>query len=112
MELSVLILTKNEEKNIKRAIESVKDIADEIVVLDSGSTDRTVEIAKSLGAKVFFHRWDGYAQQRNRGIELCSEDWVLVLDADEEVSEELRNSISKAISSYTAEVYMVCRKTY
>jgi glycosyltransferase involved in cell wall biosynthesis len=112
MGLSVLILTKNEEKNIKRAIESVKDIADEIVVLDSGSTDRTVEIAKSLGAKVFFHQWDGYPQQLNRGIGLCSEDWVLVLDADEEVSEELRNSISKAISSRTAEVYMVCRKTY
>jgi glycosyltransferase involved in cell wall biosynthesis len=90
----------------------VKDIADEIVVLDSGSTDRTVGIAKSLGAKVFFHEWDGYPQQRNRGIGLCSEDWVFVLDADEEVSEELRNSISKAISSRTAEVYMVCRKTY
>jgi glycosyltransferase involved in cell wall biosynthesis len=56
MGLSVLILTKNEEKNIKRVIESVKDIADEIVVLDSGSTDRTVEIAKSLGAKGIFPR--------------------------------------------------------
>ncbi len=110
--LSVLILTKDEEKNIKRAIESVRKIANEVVVLDSGSTDKTVEIAKSLGAKVFFHPWDSYPKQRNRGIELCSEDWIFILDADEEVSEDLKNSITEAIFSGKSEVYMVSRKTY
>ncbi|WP_333784743.1 glycosyltransferase family 2 protein [Thermocrinis sp.] len=111
-ELSVLILTKNEEKNLPRAIESVKDIASEIVVLDSGSTDATVNVAKSLGAKVFYHPWDGYSNQLNRGVQVCSKDWIFVLDADEEVSEELRDSIREAISSNKAEVFMVCRQTY
>ncbi len=110
--LSVLIRTKNEEKNLPRAINSVKDIADEIVVLDSGSTDNTVEVAKSLGAKVFFHPWDGYSNQLNRGIGLCSKDWILVLDADEEVSETLRHSIAEALYSKKADVFMVCRRTY
>ena len=112
MSLSVLILTKNEERNLPRAINSVKDIADEIVVLDSGSTDNTVELAKSLGAKVFYHPWDGYANQLNRGIELCSKDWILVLDADEEVSKELKHSIAEALRSKEADVFMVCRRTY
>ncbi len=61
--LSVLILTKNEEKNIKRAIKSVLSIADEIIVLDSGSTDKTVEIAKNLGAKVYFRDFENYPSQ-------------------------------------------------
>ena len=69
--LSVLICTKNEEKNIERAIKSVQGLADEVIVVDSGSTDRTVEIAKELGAKVFFREWKGYPDQQNYGIGLC-----------------------------------------
>ncbi|MEW6656018.1 MAG: glycosyltransferase family 2 protein [Aquificota bacterium] len=110
--LSVLIRTKNEERNIGRAIRSVLPLADEIVVLDSGSTDRTVEIAKNLGAKVFFKEWEGYDKQLNYGIGLCSKDWVLVLDADEEVSSELRESIRKELKNPSYEVYKLCRKTF
>ncbi len=110
--LSVLICTKNEEKNIERAIRSVKGLAQEVVVIDSGSTDRTVEIAKGLGARVFFREWDGYSSQLNYGIGFCSGEWVLVIDADEEVSEKLRESIRREIQSPRHEVYMVCRRTY
>ncbi len=110
--LSVLILTKDEEKNIERAIRSVQGLAQEVVVLDSGSTDRTVEIAKELGAKVFFREWKGYPDQLNYGIGLCSGDWVFVLDADEEVSKELRESIGQAIKNPKHDIYMVSRRTY
>ncbi|RMH80479.1 MAG: glycosyltransferase family 2 protein [Acidobacteria bacterium] len=110
--LSVLIRAKNEEESIGRAIRSVKGLANEIVVVDSGSTDRTVEIAKSLGAKVFFKEWEGYPNQLNYGIGLCSGDWVLVLDADEEVSHELAESIRHTIKAPKHKVYMVSRRTY
>ncbi len=109
--LSVLIRTKNEEENIERAIRSVQDLADEVVVVDSGSTDRTVEIAKSLGAKVFFREWTGYSDQLNYGVGLCGGDWVLVLDADEEVSRELKESIREEIKRPRYEAYEVCRRT-
>lgn len=112
MRLSVIILTKNEEKNIQRAINSVKPIADEILVLDSGSTDKTTEIAKSLGAKVFFRDFDDFSSQRNYAIDLSSEDWVFFLDADEEVSKELRESIKKAITKDNFSCYEVSRRTY
>lgn len=112
MSLSVLILTKNEEKNIARAIESVKPIADEIIVLDSGSTDNTVEIAKSLGAKVFFRKFDNYPSQIEYGKSLCSKDWIFVLDADEEVCQELRENIVKAINEDSYTCYKVPRRTY
>jgi glycosyltransferase involved in cell wall biosynthesis len=92
MSLSVAIITKNEEANIRRTLESVK-WADEIVVVDSGSTDRTCEIAREYGAKVFVEEWKGFAKQKNSAIEKCSGDWILSLDADEEVSQELRFSI-------------------
>jgi glycosyltransferase involved in cell wall biosynthesis len=91
--LSVVIITHNEEANIGRTLESVKPlVADgkgEIIVVDSGSTDRTVEIAKSCGAKVFVEEWKGYAAQKNSAIDKASGDWILSLDADEEVDPDL-----------------------
>jgi len=90
MSLSVAIITKNEEANIRRTLESVK-WADEIVVVDSGSTDRTCEIAREYGAKVFVEEWKGFAKQKNSALEKCTGDWILSLDADEEVSEELKD---------------------
>jgi len=93
MQLSVVIITFNEEANIGRTLESVQPlVADgkgEIIVVDSGSTDRTVEIAKSYGANVFVEEWKGFAAQKNSGIEKAAGDWILSLDADEEVSSEL-----------------------
>ncbi len=93
MTLSVVIITHNEEANIGRTLESVKPlVADgngEIILVDSGSTDRTVEIARSFGAKVFIEEWKGYAAQKNSAIEKASGDWILSLDADESIDSEL-----------------------
>lgn len=93
MTLSVVIITHNEEANISRTLESVKPlVADgkgEIIVVDSGSTDRTLEIARSVGAKVFVEEWKGYAAQKNSAIDKARGDWILSLDADEEVESTL-----------------------
>ncbi|HEV3315781.1 MAG TPA: glycosyltransferase family 2 protein, partial [Candidatus Angelobacter sp.] len=85
MTLSVCIITFNEEANIRRTLESVKSIADEIIVVDSQSTDSTVALAQSFGAKVFIEAWKGFAPQKNSALAKASCDWVLSLDADEEV---------------------------
>ena len=91
--LSVAIVAKDEEKTIGECIKSVLEIANEVVLVDSGSEDRTVEIAKELGAKVFFREWTDYVQQVNHAISLCKGEWILVLDADEVLTDELRDSI-------------------
>jgi glycosyltransferase involved in cell wall biosynthesis len=90
--LSVAIITLNEAGNLARTLASVR-FADEIVVVDSGSTDRTVEIAKSFGAKVFTEEWKGFARQKNSAIDQCTGMWVLSLDADEELTSELQAEI-------------------
>ncbi|WP_340695293.1 glycosyltransferase family 2 protein [Hydrogenobacter thermophilus] len=110
--LSVLIRARNEEKNIQRVIKSAQPIADEIIVLDSGSKDNTVALAKELGAKVFFKEWEGYSKQLNYGLSLCQGEWVLILDADEELTRDLRSSIKQAIASQEYQVYMLNRRTY
>jgi glycosyltransferase involved in cell wall biosynthesis len=96
--LSVLIMTKNEEQFIERCIRSVP-WANEVLVIDSGSTDRTREIAASLGANVYEQEWLGYAAQRNKAISLAKNDWILFLDADEIVTPELARSIKKVMSA-------------
>jgi glycosyltransferase involved in cell wall biosynthesis len=96
--LSVVIITFNEEANLLRTLESVK-WADEIIVVDSGSTDRTVEIAKSYNAKVWVEPWKGFAAQKNSALEKATGDWILSLDADEEVSEQLRKEIQALFQS-------------
>ena len=97
MQLSVVIITFNEEANIGRTLQSVQPlVADgkgEIIVVDSGSTDRTVEIAKSFGAKVFVEEWKGFAVQKNSAIEKASGKWILSLDADEEVENALLDEL-------------------
>lgn len=92
MKLSATIITYNEERNISRAIESLR-CADEIVVVDSGSSDRTVELAEKLGARVVDSTWPGYAKQKNFAAEQASNDWILSLDADESLSEALEAEI-------------------
>lgn len=90
--LSVIIITKNESQNIKDCLESVK-WADEIIVVDSGSGDDTVEIARKYTDKVIYNEWKGYADQKNFALQLAKNEWVLSLDADERVTESLRNEI-------------------
>lgn len=91
--LSVTIITKNEEDRILCAINAIKDIADEIIVVDSGSDDQTCEIALKAGAKVIYNKWPGYGQQKIFAQNQCKNDWVLNIDADEEASKELRKEI-------------------
>jgi len=90
--LSVAIITLNEADNLARTLASVR-FADEIIVVDSGSTDRTIEIAKAFGAEVFSEDWKGFALQKNSAIDKCRGTWVLSLDADEELTEELQAEI-------------------
>lgn len=92
MKISATIITFNEERNIARAIESLR-CADEIIVVDSGSNDRTVEIAEKLGARVFDRNWSGYSDQKNWAAEQAKYDWILSLDADEALSEMLEAEI-------------------
>ena len=99
MILSVVVITHNEEANLGRTLASVQPlVADgkgEIMVVDSGSTDCTVEIAKSYGAKVFVEEWKGYAAQKNSAIDKASGDWILSLDADEEVEPDLATELAR-----------------
>lgn len=92
MKISATIITFNEERNIARVIESLR-CCDEILVLDSGSNDRTVEIASKLGARVVEASWHGYAAQKNIAVKLAANDWILSLDADESLSEALEAEI-------------------
>jgi len=92
MKISAAIITLNEQRNIARAIESLR-CCDEIVVVDSGSNDRTCEVAAKLGARVVEAAWRGYSGQKNFAVEQCTHDWVLSIDADEALSEALEGEI-------------------
>ena len=93
--LSVVIITYNEEKNIARCLDSVQGVADDIVVVDSFSKDKTENICKRFAVKFIPHTFEGHIQQKNYAIDQCSGDYVLSLDADEALSEELKSSILK-----------------
>jgi glycosyltransferase involved in cell wall biosynthesis len=95
--LSLAIITLNEENNIERCIRSVP-FADEVVVVDSGSQDQTVEIAKSLGAKVIHQDWLGFEKQKQLALDFTNHRWVLALDADECLSEELADELQSLLS--------------
>ena len=91
--ISVFIIAKNEADRIERAIASVSDWVDEVLVVDSGSTDATVAIAEGLGARVLFNEWEGYGQQKIFSEAACKHNWILNIDADEEVGRPLRKEI-------------------
>jgi glycosyltransferase involved in cell wall biosynthesis len=99
--VSVVILTKNEEERITDCINSVKDWADELIVIDDHSTDRTREIAESSGAKVIVKKMDIEGKHRNWAYQQAKNEWILSLDADERVTEELKEEISQILSSQT-----------
>lgn len=109
--LSVVIITFNEERNIGRCIDSVKDIADEIVVLDSFSTDHTERICKEKGAVFFQHKFDGHIEQKNRAITYASHPFILSLDADEAPDETLKDAILKVKHNKDADGYTMNRLT-
>ena len=93
---SVYIICKNEEKHIKRVLESAKDFS-EIIIVDSGSSDKTLEIATSYTNKIYHQDWMGFAKQKEYARSLCSNEWVLNLDADEELTQELKQEIINTI---------------
>lgn len=111
--LSVVINTLNEEKRLPKALASIKNFADEIVVVDMNSSDDTREIAKKAGARVFEHDAVGYVEPaRNFAISKASNEWVFVLDADEEVSPDLAQKIKKIIEKQSADYYRIPRKNF
>jgi glycosyltransferase involved in cell wall biosynthesis len=110
--LSVAIITKNEEANLPRTLASVR-WAEEIVIVDDGSTDRTPEIAREFGAKFFIEEWKGFAAQKNSAIAKGSSDWVLSLDADEEVSAELAQEVRALLTGQPRqEAYFLPRQNF
>ena len=94
--VSVIVITKNEEKNIRDALESVKDF-EEIIIVDSFSEDKTLEICREYTDKIFQYEWQGFAKQKQLAIDKTTLPWVLFLNADERVTEELKNEILEKI---------------
>jgi len=112
LKLSVFILTFNEKDKIVDCLESVK-WADEVVVMDSFSTDGTVEICKKYGAKVVQSKFEGFGKLRNDALESCSNDWILSVDSDERVTEELKNEVLGLLEKGPdADAYYVPRKSH
>jgi glycosyltransferase involved in cell wall biosynthesis len=110
--LSVVIITFNEEHDIGKCIDSVRQVSDEIVVVDSFSTDRTQQISESKGARVIKNKFDGHIQQKNFAKKQTANDWVLSIDADEVLSEELNQSILEAKRNFAADGYTMNRLNF
>ncbi len=110
-QLSAVIITFNEEQNIRRCIESVQMVADEIIVLDSYSTDSTIEIARSLGAIVYSEKFRGYIGQKNHAMQLASHNYILSLDGDEALDKNLIASILEAKKTFSHRAYAINRCT-
>lgn len=109
--VSVAIITRNEEKKIREALESVKDF-EEIVIVDSFSDDRTVEICRNYTDRIFQIEWRGYSEQKSLAISKTTLNWVLVIDADERVTEELKKEIMEKIKDQTISGYYIPRKNF
>lgn len=110
--LSVVIITHNEEDNIKECLESVQ-WADEVIVVDSDSTDKTEEICGDFGVHFIKEPWKGFAKQKNSAIEKATRDWILSLDADERITPELRDEIATVMESNNPkDGYFIARKNF
>lgn len=94
-QITLALITRNEAHDLPLCLESVKGLTAETVIVDSGSTDNTIELARSLGAKVEEHEFDGYAPQKNRALDMASHNWVLHLDPDERLTSELKAEIAE-----------------
>ena len=106
--LSVVIITKNEENFIEDAISSA-NFADEVLVLDSISTDKTCELSLKMGARVLSHEWLGFGKQKNLAVRLATHDWVFVLDADERITPNLKIELLSTLKDPSADGYLVPR---
>lgn len=112
MKISLVMIAKNEEKNIAKSLESVKYLVSEIVIVDSGSTDNTNKIAQSYGAKIFKRTFDSFSNQKNYALSLAMNEWVLHLDADEVLSQELVDEIKQIIDKTDCDGFMLTRSNF
>jgi glycosyltransferase involved in cell wall biosynthesis len=111
IKLSIAIITKNEEDNLTDCLRSAS-FADDIVVVDSGSTDRTVEVAGDFGCRVFVEDWKGYGPQKNSALNKCKNEWAFILDADERMPEETARSIMRVLERPEAVAYRLNRRNF
>jgi glycosyltransferase involved in cell wall biosynthesis len=112
MTVSVVIITKNEAATIGLCVAAAKQITDDVILIDNGSTDGTTGIAHSLGCRVYYEQWDGYGANKNKGIALARHDWVLSLDADEIPDEALIAAIKNLKAGNINTVYDISFKAY
>ena len=111
--VTVVVLTKNEERHIVDVVKNAKLITDNVLIVDSGSTDKTVELAKANGAKVVYRAWDNdFSAQRNFALEHVETEWILYLDADERINEKLRENIIDKINCGENKQYSFMRRVY
>ena len=109
--LTVVILTKNEEKNIVDVIENAHKVSDEVLIVDSGSTDKTVELAEANGARVVYRAWDNdFSAQRNFALQYVQTEWVLYLDADERINDELAEDIIRELNNPRKAMFRLIRR--
>ncbi|MGL5694191.1 MAG: glycosyltransferase [Peptostreptococcaceae bacterium] len=98
--ISLCMIVKNEEKNLRRCLESTKNLVDEIIIVDTGSTDKTIEIAKEYNAKIYYHKWNhDFSEARNASLEKATKNWILFLDADEEITLEEGNKLKNILEN-------------
>ncbi|HHZ82359.1 MAG TPA: glycosyltransferase family 2 protein [Flavobacteriales bacterium] len=109
--LSTVIITLNEKRNIERCVLSAQKVSDEVIVVDSFSTDRTEEICRQIGVRFFQEEWKGYSAAKNFGNSLATNEWILSLDADEEITDVLAEEIRVALNKNDREAYWIPRMT-
>lgn len=112
MKLSATVITFNEEEDLPRCLASLKSLVDEIVVIDSGSSDQTLRIAKEYGAKVTHRKFTNFAEQKNYASDQATGDWILSVDGDEEITADLGKEIRRAIESREYDGYLIGRRNY
>jgi glycosyltransferase involved in cell wall biosynthesis len=110
--VSVALIAYNEESNISRCLDSLRDFDDIVVVVDSRTNDRTAEISEEFGCRVFVEEWRGSGPQKQYSIDRCKNDWVLLMDADESLTPETIDTIKNLVGNATADAYGFRRKTY
>jgi len=114
LNLSLCMIVKNEEKNLKKFLPNIMDIVSELIVIDTGSTDNTIKISEEFGAKIYNSKWEGdFAKLRNEVVNYAQSEWILLIDADERITQGLKNEIIKVIidnSKYSG--YFIPRKNY
>lgn len=112
LDLSVAVITFNEEERLEATLKSISDIASEIIIIDSFSQDKTTDIAKKYNANIFLEEWKGFVEQKNSLTSKCSKSFILYLDADEVISDELKQEIIKAVNEPKSDGYYLRRKTH